>query len=227
MLSLISPDIEETFSVRFAHMGRYRANHCRRFHRDPASQPWHHAFMSQDDQTLPIVPEVSSLDENLPPLSPEALAAFENLVPLLVEPETLIQGLRFLQKRIPGFVHLSIQEERSMARTAYLPAKAVDIGIDSAGVVLSAKAVSGMTSEEMRQARDLSRRWESASRELGVLKKGIDGANLVRKHRLGLATLDLYAFMQRAKKKHTQYRPYVEDMRRAFAEVRKKKPRKE
>ncbi len=177
---------------------------------------------------LPIVPEVVSPEEDLAPLSPEALAAFENLLPLLVEPETLIQGLRFLQKRIPGFVQLSIQEERSMARTAYLPAKAVDIGIQSVDVYDKANAVIGMTGEEMRQSRDLSRRWEGVSRELGVLKKGIDGANIARRHRLGLATLDLYAFMRRAaKKKQTELRPYVEELRRALAETRKKRPRKE
>jgi hypothetical protein len=183
--------------------------------------------MSQDDPTVPIVPEVCSPDEDLAPLSPEALAAFENLLPLLVEPEVLIQGLRFLQQRIPGFAQLSIQEERSMARTAYLPVKAIEIGVDCAGLA-GAEDLIGMTGEEMQQDTDLSRRWERVSREIGVLKRGIDGANLVRRHRVGLATLDLYAFMKRAKKRDTRLRPYVEEMRRTFAEVRKKrKPRKE
>lgn len=183
--------------------------------------------MSQDDPTLPKVPEVYPPDEDLPPLSPEALAAFENLLPLIADPEVLIQGLRFLQKRIPGFVQLSIREERSMARAAHLPAKAIEIAAGCAALA-GAEPLIGMTGEEMRRDTDLSRRWESASRELAVLKKGIDGANLARRHRVGLATLDLYAHLKRRQRTETHLRPYVEEMRRAFAAVTKKrKPPKE
>jgi hypothetical protein len=197
--------------------------------------------MSHDDSSASAPPEVHSPEEregakaatveteNLPALSPEALAAFENLVPLLVEPETLIQGLRYLQQRIPGFVQLSISEERSMARAAYLSPEILDVGIHSAGAWTEAKEIIGWSGEELRRTQDTIRRWEGVERELDVLTRGVHGANLRLKHSLGLAILDLYALMRRKvsgnRTDHSHLRPYVEEMRRAFLRMRGKKKR--
>ena len=175
-------------------------------------------------------PKVATVDtEDLPALSPEALAAFENLVPLLVEPETLIQGLRYLRQRIPGFVQLSIAEERSMARAAYLSPEILDAGIHSAGAWDEAKGIIGWTGDELRRAQDTIRRWEGVERELDVLARGVHGANLRLRHSLGLAILDLYAVMRRKVNRkqtaHSPLRPYVEEMRRAFVRMRGKKKR--
>jgi hypothetical protein len=171
--------------------------------------------------------DAASVPASFPALSPEAMAAIENLAPLLVEPETLIQGLRYLQQRIPGFVQLSITEERSMARAAHLDPEILDIGLHAAGAWDETKKLFGWTGEELRQEQEVIRRWDGVIRELFVLAKGAYGANLRRKHRVGLSVLDVYAVLRRSVTRkgspRAHLRPYVEDMRRAFARLRRKK----
>ena len=194
--------------------------------------------MSQDDSTTPAPVQTPAGEEpkgavtvtdDLPALSPEALAAFESLVPLLVEPETLIQGLRFLQQRIPGFVQLSEAETRSMIKAAHVDPEILEIGIHVAGAWPEAKTVVGMTGEELQREADLIRRWNGAERELQSLLEGVSGALLRRKHTLGQAILDIYFLLTRAmKRKHgpTHLRPHFEELRRAFARQRKGRRKK-
>jgi hypothetical protein len=178
-------------------------------------------------------PKVATFDTaSLPALSPEAKAAIENLAPLLVEPETLIQGLRYLQQRIPGFVQLSITEERSLARAAHLDPEIVELGVHTAGAWDETKDMVGCTGEELREQQEVIRRWDGVIREIDVLKKGAYGANLRRKHKFGLSILDVYAVLRRLVRRrdgsHAHLRPYVEELRRAFARNRrKKKPAKQ
>ncbi len=173
-------------------------------------------------------PKVATVDTtSVPALSPEALALLDNLAPLLVEPETLIQGMRYLQQRIPGFVQLTITEERSMARAAHLDPEILELGIHTAGVWDETMELFGWTGEELRQRQELIRHWDGAIREIDVLGKGAYGANLRRKHSLGLSILDMYALLRRAVKRtdspRAHLRPHVEDLQRAFARKRRKK----
>lgn len=180
--------------------------------------------MPEDDEA----PEITEIDTfATPELSPQAREAIENLVPLLVEPETLIQGLRFLAQRIPGFVQLTITEERSMARTAHLPREVIDIGIDAAGAWDDPRFFLGWTSDDERREDEVIRRWDSAHREILVLAKGVYGANLRRKHERGTRFLNMYAIGRRRARKTdgpgNRLRPYIEEMRKAFVKNRRKK----
>ncbi len=176
--------------------------------------------MPRDDSTKVAVPT-----DDWPALSPEARAAFESLVPLLVEPETLIQGLRFLQERIPGFVQVSEAEERSMIKAAHVDPEIVEMGIHLAGAVPEAKKLIGWTGEELQREAEVIRRWNGAEREIKALLDGISGAILRRKYTLGTAILDLYAILRRTAKRnnsrHAHLRAHLEELQRAFARQRK------
>jgi hypothetical protein len=154
-------------------------------------------------------------------------AVFENLAPLQVEPEMLLEGLRYLQQRIPGFEQLSLAEERSMARAAHLDREIIDSGLHTAGAWDAAKDILGYSGEELRGIDDEIRKWDSVERELQATLKGIAGANLRRRHVLGIAILDLYSTLRRAVKRpespRARLRPHVEEMRRAFASKSGKK----
>lgn len=183
--------------------------------------------MAEDDEA----PKIATIDMNsTPQLSHEALQALESLVPLFVEPETLIQGLRFLQQRIPGFIQLTVEEERSMFKAAHLPQEIVELGLETAEAwdQTEIQHLFGWTGEKQRRDDEVIRRWDAALREIDTLRKGIYGANLTRKHERGLDLLDMYAFGRRRvrSKVHgpdNRLRPYIERMREAFARQRKKK----
>lgn len=176
-------------------------------------------------------PKVAKIDtESIPQLSPEALQAFENLIPLLVEPETFIQGMRFLQQRIPGFIQLTVEEERTMSKAAHLPRQIVELGLETAEAwdQTEIQRLFGWTGEEQRREDEGIRRWETALREVDTLRKGIYGAILIRKHKRGLDILDMYSVGRRKIRSKVEgaanrLRPYIERMREAFVKNRKKK----
>lgn len=148
-------------------------------------------------------------------------AIFAQLAPLHVEPEMLLEGLRFLQQRIPDFEQLTLAEERSMARAGHLDREVIDSALPAAEAWDDAKLAVGYSGEEMRRMDDTIRMWDRVERELAVTLRGIAGANLRRRHTLGIAILDLYSTLRRSVQREgsprAHLRPHVENMRRAFA----------
>jgi hypothetical protein len=154
-------------------------------------------------------------------------AIFEDLAPVPVEPEMLLEGLRYLQQRIPGFEQLSVAEERSMARAAHLDREAIDSGLHAAGAWDESKVIIGYSAEELRRMDEEIRKWDSVEREMSATMKGLAGAILRRRHVLGIAILDLYSTLRRSVKRpnspRARLRPHLEDMRRAFGRKKGKK----
>ena len=153
----------------------------------------------------------------------DPLAVLRTAPPLLVEPATLVEGLRFLQSRIPDYTQLSADEVRAMMRAAYLDPEFIEVGIQSAGAWDNAKAALGTTGEEMRAEADEIRKWDEVERELTVLLKGIAAANLKRKHRLGSTVLKLYNILRvTVDFQNRHLRPYFDAMKQAYLRRRKK-----
>jgi hypothetical protein len=149
-------------------------------------------------------------------------------VPVLPQPGTLVEVFRLLQQRIPGFTHLSLQEQRSMARAAHLDPEFLEEGITTAcaaGPEDARTLTRGMTGEECRALSDEIRHGEEVYREAMVLAKGIASTNLQRKHRLGRAILSLYSrlglFVDDSESQYRHLRPYFERMKRAYMKGRK------
>lgn len=159
--------------------------------------------------------------------SPDPLATADETRLVLAEPESLIQALRFLQKRIPGFVQLSIREERAMTRAAFLDPEFVEAGLRAGDAWDDTAAVIGHSSDELRGEAEQIRLWDEVESEMRALLKGISAANRIRRYQLGSAILDLYSLLgrtiERESKRHL--RPYYEAMQRAYRE-RKRRPRK-
>jgi hypothetical protein len=146
--------------------------------------------------------------------------------PAQADPEMLVQALRYLQQRVPGFVQLSVEEEQSMTRAAHLDPEFIDRGIHAAGAWSHAEMLVGRSAVELRQEVDDIRHWDEVERELHALLKGISAANLKRKHRLGKAILLIYKNLGIWMGFDSRLRPYYEEMKRAYMK-RRKKTRKE
>ena len=145
-------------------------------------------------------------------------------LPAVADPEDLVNGIRRLQEMIPGFTQLSISEERSMASVAYLDPEVLATGIHAAGAWEAMKQTTGMSAEELRAETEALDRWEDVKRELMAFVKGIDGAILSRRHRVGTAILQLYAILGTLIRdpKNEHLRPYYENMKKAQKQRRKK-----
>ncbi|HEX6097423.1 MAG TPA: hypothetical protein VF432_13930 [Thermoanaerobaculia bacterium] len=148
------------------------------------------------------------------------------LAPAAPRPEALVQGLRLLRERIPGYHVLSREEERSILRTAYLDPELIQAGLAVAEVWSEAavKSYTGLTADELHALDAEIRQWDDVERDLRVLLAGIVGANRRRKHRRGKAILALYRFLAIAlthPSGDTHLRPYFETMRRAYMKNRR------
>lgn len=191
--------------------------------------------MHDNDPQSSVPPEVTVATagtDEVPALPANLLAPGGAAAAALVDPEMLVQGLRYLQKRIPDLIQLSLAEQRSMARVAYLDRDFVDRGVSAGDAWHVTQAVTGQTGEEIREERDATVRWDEVERELLALAKGISHANLQRKHRLGDAILAIYSALGRhlnrspATPAHAYMRPYYDEMKRAYLRATRKKPRK-
>ena len=179
--------------------------------------------MTSDDRKPPT--PLATDDLALSPTEPsQALAV----------PETLAEGLRYLQQRIPGFAHLSTQEKRSRGRAANLDPEFIEAGLHAATVWRETKHFVGRSGEALREEQEDIRRWDQVVVELRAITNGIEGANTKRKHELGNAILTIYAILGRLLKHPVHYeyvRPYYDDMKRAFLRTqafrRKKKPQED
>ncbi len=174
----------------------------------------------ENDRPSPEPPEVqvATIDTD----APDFIA-----VPALTQPKTLMQVFRLLQQRIPGFTHLSLTEQRSMARAGHLDPEFLEEGIATAGAAgEDAKLLTGgMTGDECRELSDEIRQGEELYREVMVLAKGIASTNLARRHRLGSAMLNLYRNLGICQNdSHGRFRhlqPYYERMKQAYRKNRK------
>jgi hypothetical protein len=137
-----------------------------------------------------------------------------------VAPEVLVAGLRHLQRRIPEFIHLSVQEKRSHARAANLDPEFIESGLQAAEVWQHTRRLVKRDAEELRREQEESREWDQVIVELRAITDGIEAANLKRKHHLGKAILQIYrtlaAYLSGNPGEDVHMVPYYENMKSAY-----------
>ena len=142
-----------------------------------------------------------------------------------VEPEKLVEGLRYLQKLIPEFTQLSVEEKRSHARAGNLDPEFIEAGLQAAEAWHQTQLIVERSSEELRQDDEEIKRWDHAIVEMRAITDGMEAANLKRKHRLGRAILLIYRMLgtwfRYPRPEDAYMRPYYENMRRAYLRTQK------
>lgn len=149
-------------------------------------------------------------------------------------PERIASGIEQLEKRIPEFVQLSVEQKRTKTRAAHLDPEFVRVGIEAAARFSRSAALLGRDAEELRRDEEDVRRWDEAIRSVSALLDGMVGANLTRRHRLGNDILRLYRIlgilMSGSDPEVNALRPYYEEMKRLyqrFAKVPKRRTKAE
>lgn len=132
-----------------------------------------------------------------------------------IEPEQLVSTLRALRQRIPEYVQMDTVETRAIAPAASVDKALIDSVIKASGESEIVQQAIGMTPAVMRQESDNVIRWDEAEKEVRLLLQGMAAANRIRKHRLGLSTLQAYNILRQLvrKKANADLLPYVQEMR--------------
>ena len=131
----------------------------------------------------------------------------------MLAPEQVVEQLRVMRQQIPEFVHLPKSGEmRQIRRIANLDPAFAQEGISTVGASEVVQNAIGNTPEDLHQAEDEVARWATVESELRSVLRGVAAANLVRRHRLGLAVLQAYNVSRQLvrQEEHAHLLPHVD-----------------
>jgi hypothetical protein len=132
-------------------------------------------------------------------------------------PEQIVEQLRVLRTHIPDFEPLPNAEAASLRRAANVDDDLVQAAANTVGASKFVASALGKTADDLRLEREGIARWSAVEHEVETLFKGVVSSNLVRRHRLGMASLQAYLITRQLVRQeiHADLRPHVEAMRRA------------
>jgi hypothetical protein len=136
--------------------------------------------------------------------------------PPVIDPSAIVDQLRALRQRIPGYGQLPIPVARSIRRVAHVDSDFVQSAINAVGASTAVQSVLGRTPDDMRRDVDDAGNWTAVEDELRSILQGVTSANLTRRHRVGLAALQAYSISRQLvrEEQHADLLPHVAEMRR-------------
>jgi hypothetical protein len=146
--------------------------------------------------------------------------------PVPISPDSLIAQLRVLRDQIPGYQHLPVLDAKSIRRVAYVDVDFMQASFNAIGASDIVQGAAQQSADDLRQELDVAGRWTQVADELRTMLQGVEGANLDRRHRLGLTALQVYSISRQLvrKKENRGLLPHVAEMKRLnkFGKKRKK-----
>ena len=146
-------------------------------------------------------------------LKPDKTIAVEE--PPAVEPEALIEQLRSMRQHIPDYTQLRIPEARSIRTAAFVDPRFVQAAISAIGACHSLRAALDRTPTDLNREVAEAARWADLEEELKAMLQGVVAANLLRRHRVGMATLQTYSISRQLVRQegHDDLLPHVAAMK--------------
>jgi hypothetical protein len=145
--------------------------------------------------------------------------------PAAVTPEAIVEQLRAVRQLIPEYTQLAIPDAKAIHRVAHLNPAFIDSAINAVGASQVVQSAVGRNDASLREENDQAGRWTAVEDELRAMLKGVVAANLIRRHRVGLAALQAYSISRQLirKEDHADLLPHVQGMRRLSKFGRKRK----
>jgi len=140
-------------------------------------------------------------------------------------PEQIVTQLRVLRPHLIEFGPLSVREASLIRAAAHVNDDMVQAATNTVGASTFVSSPINKDAGALRMERDDISRWRVVQDELYTMFKGVESANLVRRHRLGLSVLQAYAITRQLvrQKEHSDLRPHYEEMRRASKFTKRKR----
>ena len=145
-----------------------------------------------------------------------------------ITPEVMVAQVRAMRDHVPEYTQLAIPDAQAIRRVAHVNPELVQAAINSMAAAEGVQTVLGVTAAELQRDTEDAAHWTAVEDEVTALLKGIVAANLIRRHRIGLVTLQTYNICRQLvrKKDHSNLLPHVEMMKRLnkFGRKRAKTP---
>ncbi|HYK04394.1 MAG TPA: hypothetical protein VE974_21770 [Thermoanaerobaculia bacterium] len=141
-------------------------------------------------------------------------------------PEQIVEQLRILRQHIPDFAPLAIPESKVLRPAAAVHDELVQNAADTIGASPHIANAVGMSADGLRNERTEVGRWKAVESELEAMHKGVASANLGRRYRIGLKSLQTYSIARQLVREpeHADLRPHVDAMRRTVLRNKRRKP---
>jgi len=133
-----------------------------------------------------------------------------------VTPDSIVEQLRNIRQQIPEYTQLSIPDAKAIRRVGHMNSDFVNAAINAVGASEIVQNAVGHTHVDLREENDEAGRWTAVEDELRAMLKGVVAANLIRRHRVGLAALQAYSISRQLvrQKEHADLLPHVQGMKR-------------
>lgn len=143
-----------------------------------------------------------------------ALIAADGTTPLT--PEEILDQLRVLRLHVPDFGPLAVSELVSLRVAASVPIDMIAEAINTIGASQSVESAIGKKPADLLEEQEEALRWSAVEAELRTMLSGVAAANLSRRYRLGLTTLQTYNITRQLvrQKEHADLLPHFESMRK-------------
>jgi hypothetical protein len=144
----------------------------------------------------------------------------------MLAPEDVVAQLRAVRQRIAEVTPLTQQQRRALRSHAELPNDVVQASINAIGASEHVEQALGQPAEDVRQLAEEANRWTAVADELRAMLKGIDGANLIRRKRVGLLAMQAYVISRQLARdpSNAQLLPHVQEIKRLRSLARRRKP---
>lgn len=145
--------------------------------------------------------------------------------PAAATPDSIIEQLRGIRQQIPEYTQLAIPDAKAIRRVAHINADFIDAAINAVGASEIMQTAVGRTNVHLRDENEDAGRWTAVEDELRAMLKGVVAANLVRRHRVGLAALQTYNISRQLirQKEHADLLPHYQGMKRLSKFGRRRK----
>ncbi|HEV7428404.1 MAG TPA: hypothetical protein VGQ46_18765 [Thermoanaerobaculia bacterium] len=152
-------------------------------------------------------------------------AAVEAETPPALSAEDVVAQLRNLKQHIGEMTPLTKLQRKTLARHAGLPNNVVQASINALGASADLQQALGHPADDVRQMAEDANRWTAVEDELRAMLKGIAGANLIRRQRVGLLSVQAYVMTQQLARdpNNAGLLPHVEEIKRLRGLGRRKK----
>jgi hypothetical protein len=146
--------------------------------------------------------------------------------PPMLAPQDVVAQLRTLRQQIAEVTPLTAQQRRTLRKHATMPNVVLQASINAIGASDYVQQAVGQPADEVRQLAEEANRWSAVADELRAMLKGIDGANLVRRQRVGLLAVQAFGISRQLSRdpNYADLLPHVEEIRRLKNLGRRKKP---
>lgn len=136
--------------------------------------------------------------------------------PAAVGPEALIEQLRNMRQFIPDYTQLRVPDARLIRASAFVDPRFVEAAIGAISACHCLRGALDQTPDDLNREVADAARWAALEEELRAMLQGVAAANLMRKHRVGMATLQTYSISRQLVRQegHNDLLPHVAAMKR-------------